>query len=287
LRELNRRFSMGSSVAQVAGDSGTEIRSSPRSAILVEFFRTAKRMQVYMVDGNGRYSRQAALLGEEGQETLSRARVLVLGAGGLGSPLLYYLAAAGVGFLTVVDGDRVSESNLNRQILYTEADLGFWKAERSADRIRALNSTVHVTPVMARFTEENGPAMVAGNDLVALALDNRETRLLANRLCVAQDKPLVDGGIDGWGGYVTAVVPGKTPCLACRFADRKPGGRVPVSLGAMAGTVGSMEALAVVEMLLGRTGPAGKLMFFNGSEWTLSPLGAGGRPDCPVCGNNG
>ena len=240
-----------------------------------------------MTESNERYARQAVLMGEEGQMKLSRARVLVLGAGGLGSPLLYYLAAAGVGFLTVVDGDRMSESNLNRQILYTEADLGCWKAERAAERLRALNCTVHVTSVTARFTEENGSAMVAESDLVALALDNRETRLLANRLCVAQGTPLVDGGIDGWSGYVTEVVPGETPCLACWFEDRRPGGHVPVSLGAMAGTVGSLEALAVVEMLLGRSRLGGKMLLFNGSAWTLSPLHAGRRPDCPACGNNG
>ena len=153
-----------------------------------------------MTESDGRYTRQAGLMGEEGQMKLSRARVLVLGAGGLGSPLLYYLTAAGVGFLTVGDGDRVSESNLNRQILYTEADLGCWKAEKAAERLRALNGTVRVTPVTERFTEENGPAMVAGSDLMALALDNREIRLLANWLCVEQGKPLIDGGIDGWSG---------------------------------------------------------------------------------------
>ncbi len=240
-----------------------------------------------MTDNNERYARQVALIGKEGQMKLSGARVLVLGAGGLGSPLLYYLAAAGVGFLTVVDGDRISESNLNRQILYNEADLGCWKAERAAERLRALNGMVCVTPVTARFTEENGSTMVGESDLVALALDNRETRLLANRLCVAQGKPLVDGGIDGWSGYVTEVVPGETPCMACWFEDRRPGGHIPVSLGAMAGIVGSLEALAVVKRLLGRPGLAGKMMLFNGSEWTLSPLRAGRRPDCPVCGNNG
>ncbi len=237
-----------------------------------------------MSETNERYARQAALFGEEGQKKLSCARVLVLGAGGLGSPLLYYLVAAGVGNLTVVDDDRVSESNLNRQILYTEADLGYWKAERAAECLRALNGTVRVTPVTARFTEQNGPSMVAGSDLVALALDNRETRLLANRLCVAQGKPLVDGGIDGWSGYVTTVAPRQTPCLSCWFENRRTGGHVTVSLGPMAGIIGSMEALAVVENLLGRTGPAGKMLLFNGSEWTFSPLGIGRRPDCPVCG---
>jgi adenylyltransferase/sulfurtransferase len=129
--------------------------------------------------------------------------------------------------------------------------------------------------------------MVANHDIVALALDNRESRMLANHLCVAQGKPLVDGGIDGWSGYVTAVVPGETACLACWFEARRQGGHVPVSLGSMAGIIGSLEALAVVERLLGRPGPAGKLMLFNGSEWTLTPLGAGRRPDCPACGNNG
>jgi adenylyltransferase/sulfurtransferase len=190
-----------------------------------------------------------------------------------------------LGFLTIVDGDRVSESNLNRQILYAEADLSFGKSERAAERLRALNSTVRVTSVAARFTEENGPAIVAENDLVALALDNRETRLLANRICVAQGKPLVDGGINGWGGYVTEVIPGETPCLACWSEDKGPGGHVPMSLGAMAGAIGSMEALAVIERLLGQPGLAGKLLLFSGAEWTLSPLPVKRRSGCPVCGN--
>lgn len=240
-----------------------------------------------MTQNDERYARQLALLGAEGQEKLARARVLVVGAGGLGSPLLSYLAAAGVGTLTFVDEDRVAESNLNRQILYAETDLGRSKAGQAAERLAALNRTARLTPIAARFTGENGPALVAGSDLVALALDNRETRLLANRLCVAAGRPLVDGGIDGWSGYVTAVVPGKTPCLSCWFEKRKPGGRAPVSLGPMAGVIGSMEALAVLQMLLGRPGPAGRLMLFDGSEWTLSPLGAGRRPDCPACGNRG
>jgi adenylyltransferase/sulfurtransferase len=240
-----------------------------------------------MAERNERYARQSALMGEEGQTKLSGARVLVLGAGGLGSPLLYYLVAAGVGFITVVDGDRISESNLNRQILYTETDLGCLKAERAAERLRALNSAVRIKSIAARFTEANGPAMVVESDLVALALDNRETRLLANRLCVEHGKPLVDGGIDGWGGYVTAVIPGVTPCLACWLANKRPGGHVSVSLGPLAGTVGSLEALAVIEILLGRPGPVGKLLLFDGIEWTLSPLRTGCRPDCPVCGNNG
>lgn len=240
-----------------------------------------------MIESAARYARQAPLLGEEGRLQLERSRVLVLGAGGLGSPLLYYLAAAGVGSITVVDGDSVSESNLNRQILYTEADLGCAKAERATERVRSLNSAVRVTAVAARFTEENGRAMVAASDLVALALDNRESRLLANRLCVAQGKRMVDGGIDGWSGYVTAVVPGESACLACWFEDRRRAGSAPVSLGPMAGVIGSMEALAVMEMLLGRPGPSGKLLLFNGAEWTLSPLRAGRRPDCPVCGSIG
>lgn len=240
-----------------------------------------------MTQSEERYARQVTLLGVEGQRRLARARVLVLGAGGLGSPLLHYLAAAGVGTLTLVDDDRVSESNLNRQVLYIEADLECPKAERAASRLRSLNSTIQVTPVATRFTEANGPALVAQSDIVALALDNRKTRLLANRLCVAAGKPLVDGGIDGWSGYVTVVVPGETPCLACWFEDRPPGAHAPASLGAMAGAIGSMEALAVVQRLLGRSGPAGKLLLFDGAGWTLSPLGTGRRVGCPVCGNCG
>jgi len=232
-----------------------------------------------------RYARQAGLLGEDGQERLAASRVLVLGAGGLGSPLLYYLAAAGVGSLVVADGDRVSASNLNRQILYTEADLGQWKAERAAARLRALNGSVRVEPVTAPFTAENGPALLEGCDAAALAVDNREARLLANRLCCRRGVPLADAAVEGFGGYVTAVLPGASACLECWFGDKKPAARSPRTLGAAAGTVASMEALAVIELLLGRCELAGKMLFFDGLCWSADAMTCRRREDCPACGD--
>jgi adenylyltransferase/sulfurtransferase len=237
-----------------------------------------------MNERNARYERQQGLLGVDGQRKLAASRVLVLGAGGLGSPLLYYLAAAGVGSLTVVDDDVVSLSNLNRQILYTEADLGAFKAERAAQRLLALNGEILVTPVTARFTEENGQALMKGCDLVALAPDRRETRLIANRLCWRLGIPLVDAAVEAFGGYVTAMLPGKTACLACRFGSRHTAAHPPQVLGATAGALGSMEALAVIELLLGREGPAGKMLVFDGLSWRTDTAPCPRREGCPVCG---
>lgn len=231
-----------------------------------------------------RYARQLTLLGEAGQARLARERVLVLGAGGLGSPLLLYLAAAGVGALRVADGDTVSPSNLNRQVLYTAGDLGEPKAACAARRLRALNPALETESVTEYLTEENGAALLADCDAVALCVDSREARLLGNRLACAAGLPLVDAGVEGFGGYVTAVLPGVTPCLACWFGTQRVRRGSPQTLGAAAGVLGAMEALALTQLLLGSTELAGQMLFFDGLHWSADAVHAPRREDCPVCG---
>lgn len=235
--------------------------------------------------GAERYLRQRELLGAGGQERLGRSRVLVLGAGGLGSPLLLYLAAAGVGSLRIVDGDTLSPSNLNRQIAYTQAELGRPKAECAARRLRELNPALETQCVTEPFTAENGAALLEGCDAAALCVDSRAARLLANRLLCRAGLPFSDAGVEGCGGYVTAVLPGRTPCLECWFGAQRPAARPgPQTLGAAAGVLGSMEALALLQLLLGGTELAGRMLFFDGAFWETRPASMSRREDCPACG---
>ncbi|MEA3310198.1 MAG: HesA/MoeB/ThiF family protein, partial [Chloroflexota bacterium] len=151
---------------------------------------------------NQRYARQLAIpqIGVVGQTRLHAARVLVIGAGGLGSPALFYLAAAGVGTLGIVDNDRVSLSNLNRQLLYTPAELGQSKVEQAARRLRAFNPELTINPYMTRVSRENGLSLVAAYDLVVEATDNLATKDLINELCVRAEVPLVWAGVQRFEG---------------------------------------------------------------------------------------
>lgn len=237
-----------------------------------------------MKEGDRRYAKQAKLLGEEGQRRLAAAKVLVIGAGGLGSSLLYQLAAAGVGALVVADGDRVSLSNLNRQILYAEADIGQWKAERAAVRLRALNGSIAVEAATQPLTAANGAALLAGCHAAALAVDNWETRLLVNRLCCQRGLPLVDAGAEGFGGSVTVVIPGVTACLECWYGNAAPQALPSQALGAAVGAVASMEALALIELLLDRCELKGGQLFFDGLRWSAQAIRCPRRENCAACG---
>lgn len=215
-----------------------------------------------------RYQRQIQLLGKETQQKFANTRVLVIGAGGLGSPLLYYLAAAGVGKLRIVDGDVVSASNLNRQILYTASDIGKQKAACAALRLQELDPTIEVEAVTTPFEEETAGAFLKDCDVVALAVDDLQTRVLANMLCCLGSIPLVDAGAGGYGGYVATMVPPKTHCLLSYLHDR-PFERTNIqTLGAAAGIIGAMEAMAVLRLLAGKQEAVGKIFFFDGSRWS-------------------
>ena len=175
-----------------------------------------------------RYDCQLVLkdVGERGQELLRRASVLVVGAGGLGAPVLYYLAAAGVGRIGVVDDDVVELSNLQRQILYTTEDIGKGKAETAAVRLRALNPDVRVEPHSVRFRAANALGLVRAHDVVVTAVDNFPTRYLINDACVLERKTLVDGAVLRMVGLVMTVRGGESACYRCLFPEPPPpGGR--------------------------------------------------------------
>ena len=233
-----------------------------------------------------RYRRQMPLpeLGEAGQRKLAASSVLVVGAGGLGGPLLYVLAGAGVGRLVVVDGDTVSLSNLNRQFLFEQADLGRPKAEAAARRLAAFNPEIRVEGVQAVLDGENGPALLADCQLAVSAVDDLPTRLALNAACAQKNIPLVNGGVEGWYGSVLAVEFGKTPCLACCYAGTAPenGGQ---ALGAVTGAVASLMASVSLQLLLGHDPIPGQMLLYDGRRMSLDKVSLERSPGCPVCGH--
>ncbi len=232
-----------------------------------------------------RYRRQLAMpeIGPEGQRKLAASSVLVVGAGGLGGPLLYALAGAGVGRLRVVDGDTVSLSNLNRQFLFDQADLGRPKAEGAARRLSAFNRDITVEGAAAWLDQTNGAELVKDCQLAVAAVDNLSARLALNAACARQNIPLVNGGVEGWYGSVLAVEFGVTPCLACCYAGTAPeeGGQ---ALGAVTGAVASLMASVTLQMLLGRNPIPGEILLYDGKRLELDRVPVERSPGCPICG---
>lgn len=201
-----------------------------------------------------RYKRNLLLpqVGEAGQERLLQSRVLIIGAGGLGSPVALYLAAAGVGTLGVVDSDRLDLSNLQRQVLHTTADVGRPKVESARDHITALNPDVKVVTYNCFFNADNAAQILADYEIVVDATDNSESKFFINDACVAAGKPLVHGGINQFSGNVMTILPG-TANYRDLFGNQ-PQNPVPSStyglLGAIPGTIGTIQATEVLKFLL-------------------------------------
>lgn len=241
-----------------------------------------------------RYSRHILLseVGGEGQGKIAQAKVLVVGAGGLRSPCAFYLAAAGVGTLGIVDFDKVELNNLQRQILHVTKDIGRPKVESAKERITQLNPDVKVVTHSERLTSQNTLPLVRQYDILVDGSDNFPTRYLMNDAAVLSNKPLVHGGIFRFDGQLFTIVPRKGPCYRCLFAEPPPPGLVPSCqeagiLGAVAGTIGVMQATEVLKLILG----IGELL----TDWLLvfNALRNGFRevkirkdPDCPVCGTH-
>jgi molybdopterin/thiamine biosynthesis adenylyltransferase len=222
-------------------------------------------------------------------DPLSTKRVVVIGAGGLGGPALLGLAAAGVGRLLVIDGDAVETSNLARQPLFGEADLGRRKAEAAAARLRLLFPALQVEAVDGRFDAASAGRLLRGADLVVDASDNFETRFLANDEAVRAGIPLVHGGVLRYTAQLLTVIPGATGCLRCLFEGPPPRGEVPSCaeagvLGALAGAAGSLMAAEALRLLSGEA-PAygGQLLIYEarGARSRLVPVKA--RADCTTC----
>ncbi len=244
------------------------------------------------IDQLSRYSRQIILeeLGVLGQRRLLDSKVLVVGAGGLGSPASLYLAAAGVGTLGIVDGDKVDLSNLHRQILHHTHDIGRPKTQSARRTLEDINPDVNVVPFQTTLTSENALEIIAQFDVVANGSDNFPTRYLVNDACVMLGKPLVDASILKWEGQATVFLPGRG-CYRCLFPTPPPPGTVPSCaeggiIGAVAGYMGTLQAVETVKILLGVGETlANRLLLFDALEGGVRTLRWNRNPACPVCGD--
>lgn len=240
-----------------------------------------------------RYARHLVLpeVGLAGQRRLKSARVLVVGAGGLGSPVALYLAAAGVGTLGLVDFDEVDATNLQRQILHGESDVGRLKLDSARDRLAETNPHVEVLTHEARLSSGNALAVLSDYDVVVDGTDNFPTRYLVNDACVMLGKPNVYGSVHRWEGQVSVFATRGGPCYRCLFREPPPPGLVPNCaeggvLGVVPGVVGSLQALETVKLILGRGSPlAGRLLIFDGLELEWREVAIRRDPACPVCGD--
>lgn len=241
-----------------------------------------------------RYSRHLIMpeVGMEGQKKLSEAKVLCIGAGGLGAPLTLYLAAAGVGTLGILDFDVVDFSNLQRQVIHSEKTLGQLKVDSARDRLLDLNSDIHINTYNTRLTSDNALDIVKDYDIVVDGTDNFATRYLVNDACVLLGKPNVYGSIFRFEGQVSVFDAKRGPCYRCLYPEPPPPGLVPSCaeggvLGILPGIVGTMQAAEVIKLILGKGTPLiGKLLFVDVLEMNPRVLTLRKNKDCPICGDN-
>lgn len=232
-----------------------------------------------------RYDRQIRIdgLGVEGQEKLKQARVLIAGAGGLGSPLAIYLTIAGVGNLRIVDKDEVSLSNLNRQPLYGDEDIGRKKTAAAKLKLRKLNPGTRVEAVSETITEETVSGLVDGCDLILDAVDNFPARYALNKAAIKAGVPFIYGGIYGLEGSMTTIIPGKTACLRCIFPESPSLEIFPV-LGVTAGTLGCLQAMEAIKYIVGIGDLlTNRLLIFDGFSMKSREVKLERDPQCPAC----
>ena len=240
-----------------------------------------------------RYARHLDLpgFGGQAQEKLRAGRVLVVGCGGLGSPALYYLAAAGVGRLGLVDSDKVEISNLQRQILHATPDIGRSKIDSAVGRLRALNPHVRLEPHAVHLAADNAHDLFAPYDIVLDCTDNFAAKYLINDACAALKKPFVHAGISAFCGQLLTVLPGKSACLRCLFPAPPPLAAPESSpsagpLGAIPGVIGSLQAVEALKFLAGVGALlTDTLLTYDGLEAEFKPVHATRNPACPACGD--
>ena len=241
-----------------------------------------------------RYSRHLIMpeVGMEGQQKLKAARVLCIGAGGLGSPLALYLAAAGVGTLGIVDFDVVDFTNLQRQIIHSTADVGRKKLDSAAEKLKAINPFVNVKKIETRLSSANALELFRDFDIIADGTDNFPTRYLVNDACVLSGKPNVYGSIFRFEGQASVFATEEGPCYRCLYPEPPPPGLVPSCaeggvLGILPGLVGVMQATEVIKLILGAGEPLiGRLLLIDALGMKFRELKLRKNPDCPACGTH-
>jgi molybdopterin-synthase adenylyltransferase len=232
-----------------------------------------------------RYTRQIMVreIGEAGQEKLKKARVLIAGVGGLGSPIAYYLAAAGVGKIRIVDNDKVELTNLNRQIAHWTQDIGRLKVESAASKLSQLNDTITIEPLVETISESSISQLTADIDVILDATDNLATRFLLNKAAMELGMPFIHGAVAGFEGRLTTIIPGKTPCLGCIYHGDIPKQKTPV-IGVTPAVIGALEATEAIKYIVG----AGQLLtnqllVYDGLRMRFTTLGIKKDPNCRFC----
>jgi molybdopterin-synthase adenylyltransferase len=233
-----------------------------------------------------RYRKQMIIedFGTGGQEKLSRAKVLIAGAGGLGSVISLYLAAAGVGKIGLIDNDRVETSNLNRQILYDTESTGKLKVEEAGKRLRKLNPDIEIETIYETIREDNISRLAQGYEMIADALDNFETRFILNRLALEKHIPFFHGAVQGFEGRVSTIIPWETACFACIYPFSPPKQEIPV-LGTTTAVIGSLQATEMIKHIIGMGELLkGKLLVYDGLSMEFMTVDLQRNADCPACG---
>ena len=232
-----------------------------------------------------RYERQIIMpgFGEKAQEKLSKASVVILGLGGLGSVVSIYLTVAGIGYMRLVDIDKVEESNLNRQILYDEKDIGKWKAEIAEKKLRDVNSGIDIEGLREEVNNSNIYDLIDDVDLVIDCLDNFETRFIVNKAVVDLEKPMIHGACRGFSGQVTTIIPRKTPCLKCVFRGNIYGKDKSI-IGTTAGVIGLIEATEAIKYVT-KIGNllAGTMLVYDARDLVFEKIEIERDPECEVC----
>ncbi len=235
-----------------------------------------------------RYDRQIMIkgFGREGQKKLKRAKVIIAGCGGLGSPSSIYLAAAGVGMIRIIDNDKVEISNLNRQILHWDKDIGRRKVASAAEKLKKLNEGVEIEAIDEMITEANVSQLVTGFDLIVDGMDNLPTRYLLNKAALEKDIPFFHGAIYGFEGRAMTIIPGKTACLECVYHGATlPKEKFPV-IGVTPATIGCIQATEVIKYIVG-IGEllTNRLLIYDGLNLNFTELEVRKDPNCKHCGH--
>jgi len=237
-----------------------------------------------------RYRRQILYtgFGEKGQKRLKQSHVVVAGLGGLGCSASLYLACTGVGHITLIDCDCVELSNLNRQVLYYEENIGEGKPFPAARKLSKLNSSIEVTPVFKKITEHNAREIIKGANLVIDGMDNFKTRFILNKACVVEGIPFIHGSVHGLFGEVTTILPGKTPCLACIFPE-VPQRRITFPVfGVTPALIAILQVTEAIKLLAGFGSLlTGKMLYFNGDTMNFTFRNLVKNQNCKACGTNG
>jgi molybdopterin/thiamine biosynthesis adenylyltransferase len=236
-------------------------------------------------DERERYDRQIMIrgIGEEGQEKLKRAKVFIAGVGGLGSPVSIYLAAAGIGAMRLVDQDQVELSNLNRQVLHGDEDIGKSKVNSAVAKLKRLNQSVDIEAIAETITKDNISRLLDGCDLIVDAMDNLPTRYLLNKAAIDKNIPFFHGAVYGFEGRAMTIIPGKTACLWCVYRGRVTKGKFPV-IGVAPAVIGCIQATEVIKYIVG-IGEllTNSLLIYDGLNLEFTKLSVKPDPNCQHC----